>query len=175
VRPSNIGTVTIKAKRNLAAVSQKEYQNTLWSVCFNWILTLRVLAAAFFLLGLAVELKRPGAEDSKSTVSGPLHQKTPMSEMKMNLLSGLPGFVSMDMTEPLSCACMVSTPNRVHQNDKEHSHSYEWNTQSSDLTIIPLPDDLVKERDCASKSRDLTTNTGDKQRQILWSRRVRIV
>jgi hypothetical protein len=96
-------------------------------------------------------------------------------KVQTNLLSGLLGFVSMDMAEPLSWACIVSSPNTVHQNEDERSHLYEWNMQSSDLTTINLPDDLDKERECGSNSHEFITNIGDKHKQILLSRRVRMV
>ena len=127
----------------------------------------------FLLLGLTVELKRPGAKDSKSTISGSWCQKKVTSEKEVHKLSVLLGFVSIDMTRPLSCTCMLSTPNTVHQNDEECSHSYEWNIQSSDLTLPN--DDFDQEQDCASKSCEFTANTGVKHRQILWSWHVCIV
>jgi len=60
-----------------------------------------------------------------------------------NLLPMLLGFVSIDMAAPLSCAWIVSTPNTVHQHEEERSHSYEWKTQSRDLSSILLPGDVA--------------------------------
>jgi len=45
------------------------FNDSLGSVCFNWIFTLLVPTEPAFLLGLALGLNKPGTEDSTSTIS----------------------------------------------------------------------------------------------------------
>ena len=83
-----------------------------------------------------------------------------------NLLLKLLGLVSMDIVPPSSCACIVSNPNTVHQNEEDRSHLYEWKIHSKDLMSMLLLELPENEREYGSRSRDCTTNTGDRHKQI---------
>jgi len=85
----------------------------------------------------------------------------------INLLLGLLSLVSMDIVPPLSCACIASTPNTVHQNEEDRSHLYKWKIHSKDLISMLLPELLENKREYGSRSRDCTINTGDRHKQYI--------